>query len=128
VHGAEWGGEERAEVEGADDLSYKLDGMNMDCPDVGDTGLDYYGPLFFCPRADGKDIRDFSVELTMSQNVVDTAKINGGVLYYFCRIHSEMNGRIIITEDYGASFRLACHLFLTSDDDLSYSSRITHRL
>jgi len=103
AHGAEWGGEERDEVEGAADLSYKLDATDMDCPDAGDTGLDCYEPLFFYPRDDWKERGTFSAELTITQDVVETAKKNGGVLYYFCHIHSKMSGRIIITEDYDAS-------------------------
>jgi len=109
AHGTTWGGEEEPEVEAADALSYRLDGEVFECEDVGDTGLDCYEPLFFYPRDDWKDMGDdklemgFSARLTITRAVADKAKENGGVLYYFCHIHSKMSGRIIITAEYNST-------------------------
>jgi len=100
AHGETWGAEEREEVEGADDLSYLIDGEKFTCEDVGDTGLDCYEPLFFYPRDQWKDMGDFSAALTITDDVVNNSKDNGGVLYYFCHIHSKMSGRIIIGSEY----------------------------
>ena len=93
AHGADWGGDERDEVEGLGELQYKIDGSNPTCADAGDTGLDCYEPEFFYPRADWLG-KTYSAKLTITQDVV--AASHGGVLYYFCHIHSKMSGKLII--------------------------------
>ena len=93
AHGATWGGEGRAEIEGKGELQYKIDGQNPSCDNAGDTGLDCYEPEFFYPR-DVWAGKNYSAVLNITEEVA--AKSNGGVLYYFCHIHSRMSGRIII--------------------------------
>jgi hypothetical protein len=93
AHGATWGGEGRAEIEGKGELQYKIDGQNPSCDDAGDTGLDCYEPEFFYPRGVWAG-KTYSAVLNITEEVA--AKSNGGVLYYFCHIHSKMSGRIII--------------------------------
>ena len=93
AHGETWGGEERAEVEGKGELLYKIDGAATTCPDAGDTGLDCYEPEFFYPRADWMS-KKYTAELTITQAMADQS--HGGVIYYFCHIHSKMSGKIII--------------------------------
>jgi len=109
AHGKTWGGEEEPEVEGAADLSYRENGEVFTCDDVGDTGLDCYEPLFFYPRDVWKDMGKFSAELTITDAVMEEAKKNGGVLYYFCHIHSKMSGRIIIKDIYDPSQEVALY-------------------
>merc|ERR1711937_599702 len=96
AHGDDWGGEENPEVEGLGELQYLIDGEAPTCEDAGDTGLDCYEPEFFYPRGDWAG-KKYSAELTITQDVADASV--GGVIYYFCHIHSKMSGKIII-EDY----------------------------
>jgi uncharacterized protein (DUF305 family)/YHS domain-containing protein len=93
AHGADWGGAERTEVEGHGELLYKIDGNATTCPDVGDTGLDCYEPEFFYPRNVWMGKR-YTAELNITQAMADAS--HGGVIYYFCHIHSKMSGKIII--------------------------------
>jgi len=109
AHGTTWGGEEEPEVEGAADLSYRIDNEVFKCEDVGDTGLDCYEPLFFYPRDVWKDMGKFSAQLTITPAVMEEAAKNGGVLYYFCHIHSKMSGRIIIKDIYDESQETALY-------------------
>jgi uncharacterized protein (DUF305 family)/plastocyanin len=104
AHGATWGGAERDEVEGQGELLYKIDGAPTTCPDAGDTGLDCYEPEFFYPRADWLT-KNYTAELTMTQAMADTS--HGGVIYYFCHIHSRMSGRIIIQNADGTAVTTA---------------------
>merc|ERR1712032_770118 len=115
AHGEDWGGDERAEVEGLGELVYKKNGVAMDCEDAGDTGLDCYEPAFFYPRGDWK-ADDWSAELTITQDVADEAEKNGGVLYYFCHIHSKMSGRIIIDSIYDESKEMELYPTYTKTD------------
>lgn len=101
AHGATWGGEERDEVEGAGELLYKIDGAATTCPDAGDTGLDCYEPEFFYPRGDWMG-KHYTAELTITQEMAD--KSHGGVLYYFCHIHSKMSGKLIIQNADGTAY------------------------
>ena len=80
AHGATWGGAERAEVEGAGELLYKINGAKTTCPDVGTTGLDCYEPEFFYPRSDWL-LKNYTAELTITQAMADAS--HGGVIYYF---------------------------------------------
>jgi uncharacterized protein (DUF305 family)/plastocyanin len=100
AHGDEWGGDERDEVEGLGELLYKIDGESTTCPDAGDTGLDCYEPEFFYPRADWT-AKSYSAELTITQEMADVS--HGGVIYYFCHIHSKMSGKIRILNSDGSS-------------------------
>merc|ERR1719316_2235743 len=100
AHGETWGGDERAEVEGAGELLYKINGAATTCPDAGDTGLDCYEPEFFHPRGDWKG-KHYTAELTITQAMAD--KSHGGVIYYFCHIHSKMSGKIIIQNADGSA-------------------------
>ena len=93
AHGATWGGAERAEAEGAGELLYKIDGAKTTCPDVGTTGLDCYEPEFFYPRSDWL-LKNYTAELTITQAMADAS--HGGVIYYFCHIHTKMSCKIII--------------------------------
>jgi len=93
AHGLTWGGEEQPEVEGAGELLYKINGAATTCPDAGDTGLDCYEPEFFYPRGDWM-AKSYTAELTITQAMADRS--HGGVIYYFCHIHSKMSGKIII--------------------------------
>merc|ERR1719161_886387 len=93
AHGETWGGDERDEVEAKGELLYKINGAATTCPDAGDTGLDCYEPEFFFPRDHWLEKR-YTVELTITQAMAD--KSHGGVIYYFCHIHSKMSGKIII--------------------------------
>jgi plastocyanin len=101
AHGATWGGEELPEVEGAGELQYKIDGANPDCADAGDTGLDCYEPEFFFPREEWMS-KKYTAELTVTQAVADAS--HGGVIYYFCHIHSKMSGKIRILNADGTAF------------------------
>jgi uncharacterized protein (DUF305 family) len=100
AHGATWGGAERDEVEAAGELLYKINGAVTTCPDAGDTGLDCYEPEFFYPRPDWL-AKKYTVELTITQAMAD--KSPGGVIYYFCHIHSKMSGKIIIQNADGSA-------------------------
>jgi len=100
AHGDDWGGPERAEVEAAGQLLYKIDGAATTCPDAGDTGLDCYEPMFFYPRAEWMS-KKYTAELTITQEMADASF--GGEIYYFCHIHSKMSGRIIIQNADGSA-------------------------
>jgi len=100
AHGKTWGGAERAEVEAKGELLYKINGAATTCPDAGDTGLDCYEPEFFYPRAEWLR-KNYSVELTITQAMAN--KSHGGVIYYFCHIHSKMSGQIIIQNADGSA-------------------------
>jgi plastocyanin len=91
AHGEDWGGNERDEVEGLDQLRYFVEGAEACGSD--DLGLDCYEPEFFYPRPDWR-AKKYRVELTVTQELADAAI--GGVLYYFCHIHSKMSGKIRI--------------------------------
>jgi len=101
-HGATWGGEERDEVEGAGELVYKIDGAETTCPDAGDTDLDCYEPDFSYPRGIWME-KVYTAELTITQNMADES--HGGVIHYFCHIHSKMSDRIIIQNADGTPFQ-----------------------
>ena len=101
AHGDDWGADENPEIEGAGELTYLIDGVVTTCPDVGDTGLDCYEPEFFYPRGDWM-AKTYSAELTITPEVA--ARSNGGVLYYFCHIHSKMSGKIIIQNADGSDY------------------------
>jgi len=97
AHGSTWGGPALDEVENAGELQYLIDGMVPDCDDAGDTGLDCYEPEFFYPRDHWKG-KVYTAELTITQGMAERSK--GGVIYYFCHIHSKMSGKIrIMTAD-----------------------------
>jgi len=100
AHGENWGGAERDEVEAAGQLLYKINGAATTCPDAGDTGLDCYEPEFFHPRGDWKG-KHYTAELTITQAMADAS--HGGVIYYFCHIHSKMSGKIIIQNADGSA-------------------------
>merc|ERR1719159_463413 len=100
AHGENWGADERAEVEAAGQLLYKINGAPTTCPDAGDTGLDCYEPEFFHPRGDWKG-KHYTAELTITQAMADAS--HGGVIYYFCHIHSKMSGKIIIQNADGSA-------------------------
>lgn len=93
AHGLTWGGAEKEEVEAKGELLYKVNGAAMTCPDAGDTGLDCYEPEFTLPREEWL-AKSYTVELTITQAMAD--KSHGGVIYYFCHLHSKMSGKIII--------------------------------
>merc|ERR1712048_366551 len=69
--------------------------------DAGDTGLDCYEPEFFYPRSDWME-KKYTAELTITQDMAD--KSHGGVIYYFCHIHSKMSGRILIQTSDGSPY------------------------
>ena len=79
AHGADWGGEGRAEVEGPY-LSYQINGAATTCPDAGDTGLDCYEPEFFYPRAVWSET-SYTAELNVTQELAEASC--GGVVYYW---------------------------------------------
>jgi len=101
AHGDTWGGAENPEVEGLGELVYKIDGQETTCADKGDTGLDCFEPEFFYPRSEWLN-KEYVAELTITEEVAQTAK--GGVLYYFCHIHSKMSGKIIIKNADGSDY------------------------
>jgi len=101
AHGDDWGADENPEVEGLGELLYKIDGAATDCPDAGDTGLDCYEPEFFYPYDDWTS-KKYTSELTITPEVA--AASEGGVIYYFCHIHSKMSGRIIILNEDGSDY------------------------
>ena len=101
AHGATWGGAELPEIEGAGELLYKINGAATTCADAGDTGLDCYEPEFFYPRAVWRE-KLYRVELTVTAAVA--AASHGGVLYYFCHIHSKMSGKIQILNADGSVY------------------------
>jgi uncharacterized protein (DUF305 family)/plastocyanin len=100
AHGHTWGGASRDEIEGAGELLYKINGAATTCPDAGTTGLDCYEPEFFFPREEWKK-KNYTVELTITQAMADRS--HGGVIYYFCHIHSKMSGKIIIQNADGSA-------------------------
>jgi hypothetical protein len=101
AHGSTWGGAELPEIEGAGELQYKIGGANPTCADAGATGLDCYEPEFFHPREEWMK-KKYKAELTVTQAVADAS--HGGVLYYFCHIHSRMSGKIKILKADGTAF------------------------
>lgn len=102
AHGDGWGAEdENPEVELAGELQYKINGLIPDCTDAGATGLDCYEPEFFYPRADWME-KTYTAELTITPGVAAASK--GGVIYYFCHIHSKMSGKIIIKNTDGSDY------------------------
>jgi len=103
AHGADWGGAELPEVEGAGELQYFINGAVPTCAAAGDTGLDCYEPEFFYPRSDWiEKSSGYRVELTVTAAVA--AASHGGVLYYFCHIHSKMSGKIRIQNTDGTPY------------------------
>ena len=56
---------------------------------------------FFYPRAIWRESK-YGVSLKATQAVADMS--NGGVLYYFCHIHSKMSGKIQIMNGDGSNF------------------------
>jgi uncharacterized protein (DUF305 family)/plastocyanin len=100
AHGFTWGGAERDEVEKKGELLYKIDGAATTCEKAGDTGLDCYEPEFFFPRDQWLE-KKYTVELTITQAMADSS--HGGVIYYFCHIHSKMSGKIIIQNADGSA-------------------------
>ena len=115
AHGETWGGHERDEVEGSGELLYKIDGAATTCPDAGDTGLDCYEPEFFYPRGDWM-AKKYTAELTITQAMADRSY--GGVIYYFCHIHSKMSGRIIIKNADGSAVTKADGSSLANPQEL----------
>jgi len=101
AHGSTWGGDELPEVEGLGELLYKINGAPTTCADAGDTGLDCYEPEFFYPRAVWA-ANLYEVALTVTEAVAEAS--NGGVLYYFCHIHSKMSGKIQIRNADGTKY------------------------
>jgi uncharacterized protein (DUF305 family) len=101
AHGSTWGGAELPEVEGAGELQYKINGANPTCADAGDTGLDCYEPEFFYPRGEWRT-KQYKAELTITPAVA--AASHGGVIYYFCHIHSRMSGKIRILNANGTPY------------------------
>jgi len=101
AHGDDWGADENAEIEGLGELLYRINGEPTTCDDAGDTGLDCYEPEFFYPIGDWKGSA-YTAELTITEDVAAASK--GGVLYYFCHIHSKMSGRIIIQNEDGSKY------------------------
>ena len=65
--------------------------------------MDCYEPEFFHPRGDWKG-KHYTAELTITQAMADAS--HGGVIYYFCHIHSKMSGKIIIKNADGSAFLL----------------------
>jgi hypothetical protein len=101
AHGDDWGADENPEIEGAGELTYLIDGAVTTCPDAGDTGLDCYEPEFFYPSGVWEE-KTYSAELTITPEVAAASK--GGVIYYFCHIHSKMSGKIIIKNADGSNY------------------------
>ncbi len=101
AHGDDWGAEENPEIEGAGELQYLIDDVIPTCDDAGDTGLDCYEPEFFYPRGDWMG-KKYTAELTITPDVA--AASNGGVIYYFCHIHSKMSGKILIKNADGTDY------------------------
>ena len=97
AHGSKWGSEELPEVVRKGELQYKIGGKIPRCVDHGDTGLDCYEPEFFYPKNDWISAGTYSAELTITNSLVDDS--HGGIIYYFCHIHSKMSGKIEIYTD-----------------------------
>jgi hypothetical protein len=91
AHGADWGAAELDEVEGLDQLRYFVNQTEACGP--GDLGLDCYEPKFFFPRGEWRSV-PYRVELTITPELAAASR--GGVLFYFCHIHSKMSGRIVL--------------------------------
>ena len=119
AHGETWGGDERDEVEGLGELLYKINGAATTCPDAGDTGLDCYEPEFFYPRGDWM-AKNYTAELTITQAMADRS--HGGVIYYFCHIHSKMSGKLIIKNADGSNVTQANGSPLNQTAELSLYS------
>ena len=119
AHGETWGGDERDEVEGLGELLYKINGAATTCPDAGDTGLDCYEPEFFYPRGDWM-AKNYTAELTITQAMADRS--HGGVIYYFCHIHSKMSGKLIIKNADGTSVTQANGAALSNPQELTLYS------
>ena len=98
AHGETWGGDERAEVEALDQIQYYKNGERA-CTAGDDFGLDCYEPEFFWPLETWSET-NYTVELTITPELADAAI--GGVLYYFCHIHSKMSGKIVIHDESGS--------------------------
>lgn len=116
AHGDVWGADENPEVEGPDQLKYLIDGAETTCVDKGDTGLDCYEPDFFLPL-DVWGEKVYSAELTITEELANES--SGGVIYYFCHIHSKMSGKIQIVNDDGTPYD-------SGSDELDLYEPITH--
>jgi hypothetical protein len=101
AHGDDWGADENDEVEGFGELLYKINGEPTTCEVAGDTGLDCYEPEFFHPLGDWKGNK-YTADLAITDSVAAASK--GGVIYYFCHIHSKMSGKIIIQNADGSDY------------------------
>jgi len=101
AHGDDWGADENPEVEGKGELQYLIDGEIPTCEDAGNTGLDCYEPEFFFPLSEWEG-KTYSAELTITEDVAKAS--HGGVIYYFCHIHSKMSGKIIIKNTDGTPY------------------------
>merc|ERR1719428_2056655 len=122
AHGFTWGGAERDEVEGKGELLYKIDGKATTCEEAGDTGLDCYEPEFFHPRSEWMK-KKYTAELTITQAMADAS--HGGVIYYFCHIHSKMSGKIIIQNADGSAVTKADGSALLHPNELALYQPIT---
>jgi len=107
-HGANWDSKPPKDVEvgkldnGADDLEYDakfryyIDGVYGQCDRL--NRYDCYEDGFFMPKSDWRK-SSYRVELDITKELAD--KSHGGVIFYFCRIHSKMSGKIIIKNTNG---------------------------
>jgi hypothetical protein len=64
--------------------------------------------------------KKYTVELTITQAMAD--KSHGGVIYYFCHIHSKMSGKIIIQNADGSTVTKADGSALPNPTQLSLYS------
>ena len=103
AHGKTWGAEERAEIDAAtargggffygSALSYRINNVESD------NNLEDYEQQFFWPRDEWLQ-RKYTVELKITDEIAREAANHGGVLYYFCHVHSKMSGKLRITGNY----------------------------
>ena len=102
AHGKTWGAEERAEIDAAtarggglygSALSYRINNVESN------NNLEDFEEQFFWPRDEWLQ-RKYTVELKITDEIAREAAKHGGVLYYFCHVHSKMSGKLRITGNY----------------------------
>ncbi len=110
AHGKSWGSEERAEIDAAvaqgggfygSALSYRINNVESE------NNLEDFEEQFFWPRDEWLQ-RKYTVELKITDEIAREAAKHGGVLYYFCHVHSKMSGKLRITGTYqkdGSAFQ-----------------------
>jgi hypothetical protein len=100
AHGLSWGAEARDEIDdeytrsnGNPAVQYRINKVQPE------GNLEDYEPQFLWPRAEWLE-RRYGVEITITDEIARHAAEHGGIIYYFCHLHSKMSGKLRITGNY----------------------------